>query len=37
MGMSQRDAAHQTGDPAHLDDVRLHHADTGSDQIGKAG
>ncbi len=35
--MRQCNAAHQAGDPAHLDDVGLHHADPGSDQIGNAG
>src|SRR6516162_54677 len=37
MRMRQRDATHQTGDPAHLDDVGLHHADAGCDQIRQTG
>ena len=33
--LRQRRAAHQAGDAAHLDDVRLHHAHAGIDQIGE--
>ena len=35
--IGQRDAAHQAGDAAHLDDVGLHHPDPGRDQIRQPG
>ena len=36
MRIGQRNAAHQAGNPAHLDDVGLHHPDPGRDQIGES-
>jgi len=35
MRLRERGAAHQAGDPAHLDDVGLHHAHAGQDHIGE--
>ena len=34
--LAERLGLHQPGDAAHLDDVRLHHAHAGGDQIGEA-
>jgi hypothetical protein len=37
MSICQRNAPHQTGNSAHLDDIGLYHTNAGRDQIGDPG